>query len=505
MANFNKYNVGMFMDNLERVLNRAGGFGPDQIWNVDETGVTTVQRPVKILAEKGVRQVGSVVSQERGTLVTVTCAVNALGNHIPLYFVFPRVNVQDNWLLIAPPGSAASGYPKATGWMTTDNFIQYMKHFVNYAKPSADKPILLLLDNHHSHISLEVIDYSKANHITLLSFPPHCSHELQPLDKSVYCPFKTYINHASDSWMREKDNAGKSMTIHIIPKLVSYAFIKAMTPETITAGFKATGIYPFDRNVFPEHKFLAGYVTDRPFHQDDPTTPENRPSSSSAAQPITAEAIRPFGRLAPRMKGKPARKKGKSQIFTDTPVKAAIEREAHASKSNKRGTTTRRKLTQHPEFPQKKIQNKAPVAELFDESKDGEGDVEALCGDSSGSEFSEIEERQFILKPSFADLNIDDHILVKFATKCTIAYYVGRVMSIDEQNDDVETTSMRRQKSAKCERGQLQFCFPETQDKSTHDLQDIVMKLPVPTAGQTKRAAKLYDFHCHALSKYHIN
>ena len=37
MANFNKNNVGMFMDNLERVLNRAGGFGPDQIWNVDET------------------------------------------------------------------------------------------------------------------------------------------------------------------------------------------------------------------------------------------------------------------------------------------------------------------------------------------------------------------------------------------------------------------------------------------------------------------------------------
>ena len=54
MANFNKYNVGMFMDNLERVLNRAGGFGPDQIWNMDETGVTTVQRPVQILAEKGV-------------------------------------------------------------------------------------------------------------------------------------------------------------------------------------------------------------------------------------------------------------------------------------------------------------------------------------------------------------------------------------------------------------------------------------------------------------------
>ena len=97
----------------------------------------------------------------------------------PPYFVFPWVNVQDNWLHIAPPLSAASGHPKASGWMTTDNFIRYMKHFVNYTKPSPAKPRLLLLENHNSNISLEVIDCSEVNHITLLSFPPHCSHVLK--------------------------------------------------------------------------------------------------------------------------------------------------------------------------------------------------------------------------------------------------------------------------------------------------------------------------------------
>ena len=43
-----------------------------------KTGVTTVQRPPKIIAEKGVKQVSSVVSHERGVLVTVCCAVSAL-------------------------------------------------------------------------------------------------------------------------------------------------------------------------------------------------------------------------------------------------------------------------------------------------------------------------------------------------------------------------------------------------------------------------------------------
>jgi len=90
MVNFNQHNVKAFMDNLENVLSRNPTYGPNQIRNLDETGVTTVQRPSKILAEKGTKQVGSVVSQERGSLITLSCAVNALGNSIPPYFVFPR-------------------------------------------------------------------------------------------------------------------------------------------------------------------------------------------------------------------------------------------------------------------------------------------------------------------------------------------------------------------------------------------------------------------------------
>ena len=47
---------GMFMGNLEWVLHRAGGFGPDQIWNGDETGVTTEQ--CKSLPSKGSDKLG---------------------------------------------------------------------------------------------------------------------------------------------------------------------------------------------------------------------------------------------------------------------------------------------------------------------------------------------------------------------------------------------------------------------------------------------------------------
>lgn len=87
---FNRNNVDAFYDNLANVMDRYK-FEPPHIFNVDEIGITTVQKPNRIIARRGARQVGSVTSAERGSLVTVAIAVNAIGNAIPPFFVFPRV------------------------------------------------------------------------------------------------------------------------------------------------------------------------------------------------------------------------------------------------------------------------------------------------------------------------------------------------------------------------------------------------------------------------------
>lgn len=69
-------------------------FPPNMIYNVDETGVTTVQSPKQVVAEKGKKQVGAITSAERGELVTVVCAINATGNSVPPMFIFPRGQIQ---------------------------------------------------------------------------------------------------------------------------------------------------------------------------------------------------------------------------------------------------------------------------------------------------------------------------------------------------------------------------------------------------------------------------
>ena len=67
---FNRQSVNRFFDLLTALVEEHN-FPPDKIYNVDETGMTTVQtRPSKIIAMRGKRQVGALTSAERGTLVT---------------------------------------------------------------------------------------------------------------------------------------------------------------------------------------------------------------------------------------------------------------------------------------------------------------------------------------------------------------------------------------------------------------------------------------------------
>jgi hypothetical protein len=141
-----------------------------------------------------------------------------------------------------------------------------MKHFVSFSHSSTANPTLLLLDNHESHISYDCLQFAKENGVTMVSFPPHTTHKLQPLDVSVYGPLKRFYNAACDDWMISNP---RPMTIFGIVQVASPAFVKAFTPANIIAGFKKTGIEPYNSNVFDnEDEFLAASVTDRPLQEE---------------------------------------------------------------------------------------------------------------------------------------------------------------------------------------------------------------------------------------------
>jgi hypothetical protein len=66
-----------------------------------------------------------------------------------------------------------------------DNKCKYLSDFHAVTLRALCRPVFLHLDNSQSHLSVKVLDLVKEIFIVLLSFPPHTSHKLQPLDRSV--------------------------------------------------------------------------------------------------------------------------------------------------------------------------------------------------------------------------------------------------------------------------------------------------------------------------------
>ncbi|VEN49389.1 unnamed protein product [Callosobruchus maculatus] len=264
-TSFNKTNVALFFQNYTGVLDRYELEAKD-IWNVDESGITTVQKPDRVIARRGEKQVSGMTSAERGTLVTLALAGNAIGNYIPPMFIFPRKRFQDHFIRDGPTGSV--GTANGSGWMHVDDFHFFLQHFVNHVRPSKEKKTLLLLDNHSSHLALKNIEFCREHGIILLTFPPHCTQKLQPMDRAIFGPLKKAINTACDNWMRT--NAGKVMSIYDIPSITKTAFNVAITAKNISAGFAATGTWPVNTDIFGEADFLPSQVTDRIQHNPEP-------------------------------------------------------------------------------------------------------------------------------------------------------------------------------------------------------------------------------------------
>lgn len=348
-TSFNRTNVAAFFEKLTSLYEKYK-FPAHMIYNTDETGCSTVTTPPKIIAARGSKQIGQVTSAERGTLITTLFFINAAGGSIPPTFIFPRVNFKNDMLTNGPTG--ALGLAHLSGWMTEESFVLAMEHFVKHVSPTKENPALILMDNHSSHVNLRVIEFAREKSVIILTFPPHCSHKLQPLDVAVYGPFKTRYRIAMNEWMLS--NPGKTVTIYQVGQFVRDAYLAAFSLQNVTQGFVRTGIYPLNSNIFSDDEFLCSYVTDRPYPsseiQPNPLTESEVLDNntiqdlerSTAPQPSTSqqnlispEVIRPFLKAGPRKNLKHSNRKMSSAIITDSAEKKIIEEKGKKMKSKR--------------------------------------------------------------------------------------------------------------------------------------------------------------------------
>ncbi|EFN83133.1 Tigger transposable element-derived protein 1 [Harpegnathos saltator] len=250
-SHFMKYTksiVDPFYDELERIYEQAN-FTAENIYNVDEIELSMLPK-AKTSDEEINRYLMNRVTKEV-PLVTICFAVNALGKTVPPMFIFPKENFSDEYLRNSPHGSIGCANPSAS--MTRFDFFTYIKHFCEYTGATTEKPVLLVLDNHESHMSFDAINFCNENGIFLLAFPPHCSGKLQPIEKSVIQPFQKRFGRILDKWLEA--NSGKNVTVSDIPGMVKEIFQMVLTRSNIRTGFETTGIWPINRDIFTDNDF----------------------------------------------------------------------------------------------------------------------------------------------------------------------------------------------------------------------------------------------------------
>ena len=262
---FNKPSVHKFFELYKEII-QLYQFLPSRIFNCDETGMSTVHKPSRILGRKGKHQIGALTSAERGRNVTVVCCMSATGQFLPPAFLFPRKRMKAELMDAAPAESLA--FCEGTGWMNGVIFKQYLQHVQKHSNASPDNKILLILDGHSSHTkNIDVLDYASENGILMLSLPPHTTHKMQPMDVSFYKPFQTYYDQYIERWLAT--HPGRPFTEFQIAGAVADAFGKAASVRIAVSGFDSCGLWPVNENRWEDHEFTPAETTDRPPASED--------------------------------------------------------------------------------------------------------------------------------------------------------------------------------------------------------------------------------------------
>jgi hypothetical protein len=280
--------IGLWFKLVEDTIAKYGVTEED-IFNFDETGfqmgVISTSKVITTSDRKGrprTKQPGN------RKWVTAIEAVNARGWAIPPFIIFDGKLHQTTWYHTGIPSTWRIAVSD-NGWTNDKLGLEWIQHFHENTKHCMGKWRLLIFDGHGSHQTSEFREFCLQNCILTLCMPAHTSHILQPLDVSCFGPLKKAYGSQIENKMRLGIN-------HITKEEFLPAFFTAhrqtMTTETISSGFRATGLAPFDPKRVLENLGPVIEATPSPRSSQtswNPQTPKTLPQIKRQGQLVLTE------------------------------------------------------------------------------------------------------------------------------------------------------------------------------------------------------------------------
>jgi len=231
---------------------------PRRILNCDETGLQLCPKSGKVLGPRTMSNFYEVARSAEKENITVLCTYSADGKSLPPMIIYPYKRIPlhiaqslpDNWAI----GRSDSG------WMVSATFYEYVANVVYpwLVENKIEFPVILYVDGHKSHLSLELSQFCCDKKIHLYCLLPNSTHILQPCDVSIFKPLKSYWKEVTRA---HNLNSKSPITKNNFGIIFKKAFDK-VKPESIINGFRTCGLYPFNPDAVDYNKCIPTRIAE---------------------------------------------------------------------------------------------------------------------------------------------------------------------------------------------------------------------------------------------------
>lgn len=231
---------------------------PNRVFNGDETSFSLSPKTGTVIAPKGWRNVYSTHLGNEKETITVLLVFSAAGKTAVPMVVFPYIR---------PPKAVIDSMPSdwilgrsESGWMRSETFFEYVANGFNnwITSTNTQKPVILFVDGHKSHLTMELSVFCSNNGIILYALPPNTTHIMQPADVSVFKPLKSDWKVTVHNWQAQHPNC--VLTKQWFCPVLEDVLKSNNLPTSIRNGFRKCGLYPFDPNAVDYTQCIANAI-----------------------------------------------------------------------------------------------------------------------------------------------------------------------------------------------------------------------------------------------------
>ena len=161
---------------------------PERIYNCDETGCNTDPTSKKMFFKKSSKEAYMMDDTKlwENHVYCFGCRFCCWGIFAATHF--KGKHLYESWTALGPAGTTYA--VSESGWMSDIVFENWFaSSFVPFVSEKRE-PVVLTFDGHGSHLTYRTIVKAMEENIIIVCLPPNTSRALQPLDVSVFKPFK---------------------------------------------------------------------------------------------------------------------------------------------------------------------------------------------------------------------------------------------------------------------------------------------------------------------------